>query len=303
MKKIIKILKIFGLTIGGAIVILLGVSVIIGVLMFSPLLPVFFEATGIYAGEGFGGIFHGCRPNMSPDGTKIVFASPRSGRGDIYLINSDGTNLIQLTKNEEYEGEPAFSPDGSKIAYISEKHGAPEIFIMNVDGTNQTRLTKNNHNRYIDKMPSFTADGKQIEFNRIVTTKWDWTGSKSYNEHLLINIDGTGLKEIPIDPLLDSLNKKKIGSYITLSPDGKKVIFLSDRKEAYQYELYSMDSDEKNIKQLTNLKGYLSDIAFSPDGNKIVFLYQPEGAPNKGKGQIYNINLDGTGLKLIRNNY
>src|SRR5215213_7506796 len=54
-------------------------------------------------------------PKISPDGTKVVFASFRDGRYEIYVVNVDGSNLHRVTNTVLDETEPTFSRDGSKI--------------------------------------------------------------------------------------------------------------------------------------------------------------------------------------------
>ena len=93
-------------------------------------------------------------PSWSPDGTKIAFSSEgflttgrRSGRTDIYVMNSDGGDLTRITYLTESAGGPSWSPDGTKIAFDA-YHPPPnpkymkDIFVMNADGTGKTRLTK-----------------------------------------------------------------------------------------------------------------------------------------------------------------
>jgi len=59
-------------------------------------------------------------------------------------MNSDGTGVTQLTKNDFVEDDdPVWSPDGKHIAFHSTRDGDEEIFVMNPDGTNQTQLTFN----------------------------------------------------------------------------------------------------------------------------------------------------------------
>jgi Tol biopolymer transport system component len=103
-------------------------------------------------------------PIWSPDGQKIAFSSiPKDGiRSDgrilteqIWVMNADGSNPTQLTKNESYDASltwlscdmsPKWSPDGQKIAFSSGLAcWAPnhEIYVMNTDGSNLTRLTNN----------------------------------------------------------------------------------------------------------------------------------------------------------------
>jgi TolB protein len=75
---------------------------------------------------------------------KIVFNTKRDGGYDqIYIMNGDGSNQINLTNNGSHNISPVFSPDGSKIAFESFRDGNCEIYIMDIDGSNQTNLTNN----------------------------------------------------------------------------------------------------------------------------------------------------------------
>ncbi|MDI6784258.1 MAG: hypothetical protein QME64_09230, partial [bacterium] len=113
MRKFKKIILIVFISL---IVIIGSIGFLVGILM-SPLTPAFFELIGIYPGDGFAcayfNHFEGTEPSFFPDGNRIVFASPRSGRGDIYITDTTGSILIRLTKNRWYEGYPSISPDGT----------------------------------------------------------------------------------------------------------------------------------------------------------------------------------------------
>lgn len=84
-------------------------------------------------------------PDWSPDGQKIVFAGDECtnnlAKSEIYVINSNGTNLVQLTNNTSADYRPAWSPDGERIAFVSLRDGNREIYGMNTDGSQQTNLT------------------------------------------------------------------------------------------------------------------------------------------------------------------
>ncbi|HEY8792342.1 MAG TPA: DPP IV N-terminal domain-containing protein, partial [Gaiellaceae bacterium] len=56
-------------------------------------------------------------PALSPDGSKIAFASKRGGWWDIYVMNIDGSGIRQLTHDPGFDGYPDWSPDGSKLAF------------------------------------------------------------------------------------------------------------------------------------------------------------------------------------------
>ncbi len=92
--------------------------------------------------------------------TKIAFRSDRDGQGEIYVINSDGTGLQNLT-NRSGGSLPAWSPDGRKIAFLSTRDGNFEIYVMNSNGANIIRLTAHPE---VDRDPDWSPDGKRIAF-------------------------------------------------------------------------------------------------------------------------------------------
>jgi len=82
-------------------------------------------------------------PAPSPDGTKIAFMSVgRDGAGswEIFVMDSNGGNVMRLTDNRANDGLPAWSPDGSAIAFASDRDGVWGIWAMNPDGSNQRKL-------------------------------------------------------------------------------------------------------------------------------------------------------------------
>ena len=56
-------------------------------------------------------------PGWSPDGKKITFVSDREGNDDIYVMDADGTNIVNITKHEDDDWTPDWSPDGSKDCF------------------------------------------------------------------------------------------------------------------------------------------------------------------------------------------
>ncbi len=68
-------------------------------------------------------------PHFSPDGTKIVFWSERTGNRDVWIMNADGSDQIQLTHNQANDGGGNWSPDGKKIVFRSDRSGNNNIWI------------------------------------------------------------------------------------------------------------------------------------------------------------------------------
>ncbi len=104
----------------------------------------------------------GGNPDWSPDGKKIAFSSGPYNNVEVYVMNADGTNPINLTRyNKGWDGNPFWSPDGKKIAFSSYRDGNWEIYVMNSDGSDQINLTNNQAG---DGEPVWSPDGTKIAF-------------------------------------------------------------------------------------------------------------------------------------------
>ncbi len=118
---------------------------------------------GAYESYESGQAFPGSAISVAPDGSRLVYASPETGRGDIYSMRLDGTNRSRLTYDAEYEGNPCFSPNGEVIAFEREEHRRCHIWLMNQDGSSQRQLTVG---CAYDKAARFAPDGEHIWFVR-----------------------------------------------------------------------------------------------------------------------------------------
>ena len=76
----------------------------------------------------------GCGGGGEPRGL-IAFTSDRDGDWEIFEMNADGTEVRQLTDNNDGNFSPAWSPDGKRIAFTSDRYGDWEVFVMNADGS------------------------------------------------------------------------------------------------------------------------------------------------------------------------
>src|SRR6266851_4630293 len=178
---------------------------------------------------------------ISRDGKKIVFTSTRNGDLDIFTMNSDGSDVRQLTHELGYDGGAFFSDDGKKIVYRSEQPKTPEqiadykdllsrglirpgnleIWVMDADGKNKRQIT---HNGAANFAPYWLPDGKRIIFASNVENQKDPSGFDLY----LINEDGTGLNRVTYHPDFDA--------FPMFSSNGKRLVWASNRNGKAPHE-------------------------------------------------------------------
>src|SRR6266478_3189927 len=100
-------------------------------------------------------------PQFSPDGSRIVFESTRSGAYEVWMCRSDGNGLTQLTHFNSLSGTPRWSPDGQQIAFDSASRGNVDIFVIDSQGGSPRKLTNEPSQELV---PSWSRDGHWIYF-------------------------------------------------------------------------------------------------------------------------------------------
>jgi Tol biopolymer transport system component len=100
----------------------------------------------------------------SPDGSRIVFSSMRSGDSDIWVIPAAGGHAVQLTHDPARDSTPAWSPDGQRIAFASNRGGTEnyDIWSMTPTGEDLIQITFGSGSKF---GPSWAPDGKGIAFS------------------------------------------------------------------------------------------------------------------------------------------
>ncbi|MBI5032397.1 MAG: PD40 domain-containing protein [Chloroflexi bacterium] len=198
---------------------------------------------------------------------RIVFVSNREGNDEIYIMNADGSQAMNLSNNPANDTLPAWSPDGSRILFTSNRDGNNEIYVMNANGAYQVRLT--NH-WAADEYPAWSPDGTRIAF----ASKRD-----GEFEIYVMNLDGTNVARLTDSPALNDQP--------TWSPDSRQIAFVSERDG--NKEIYVMMADGTLQTRLTSNNTVDWFPKWSPDGKRLGFV-----SFRDGNLEIYVMNVDGS---------
>lgn len=208
----------------------------------------------------------------------IVFVSDRGGQWDIWVMNGDGSNPVNLTNDKAEDDFAEFSPDGRRIVWTKGGRGPEgEIWVMNADGSGQRQLT---FDSFTDFNASWSPDGRQIA----------WRSRRANNSEIFImNDDGTNAHQITTDVASDFAPD--------WSPDGTRIAFTSTRSG--HSAIYTMKTDGSDVTKLTPDEMEAALPGWSPDGSRIVF--GDAFCATCSESDIFIMNADGSGLVQLTN--
>ena len=193
---------------------------------------------------------------------KFAYAlSPPNGTPDIYVVDAEGGEPIQLTDDWRWNRWPVWSPDGNFLAFIA----GGRLAVMDADGKNRRHIADGTFR------PGWSPDGRQIAVMRGFSI---W----------IFDVETREGREIP---------KTRVGMSPTWSPDGAQIAFRSDIRHEGNWDIYLIDIDGQNLKRLTTNRGDDHYPGWSPDGTEIAF-----SSDRSGQSQIYVMNM--IGRKKIR---
>lgn len=219
---------------------------------------------------------------------RIAFASNQDGDYEIYTMNPDGSDIVQLTHNDVEDSDPNWSPDGSQIVYVSfTSPTTRELQIMNADGSNQRSLSSSSTDNF---NPEWSPDGSRIAFISFQ--------SGAFNI-FTVHPDGTSLTQITFGQ-----GGMVGGSFYqpSWSPDGQYLAYLigeiggSARFSSDSFGLYTIDLSTLTSVTLPSNPAF-NNVDWSPDGQTIIF----EGTTLTQV--IQTINPDGTNYRTVSEIY
>jgi Tol biopolymer transport system component len=269
-------------------------------------------------------------------GGQVAFASTRLGLPQIFLVNMDGTDLLQVTDMEQGACQPSWSPDGLQLVFISPCGGRGEfyetiynessLYIINADGTGLQQLTQSPGS---DFDPAWSPDGERIAFTSVRDGfRQIYTlDVNSLDVTLLTNTENTVESSQPAwspDGSKIAYTVKRVGTYqvwamtdagqeaVQLarsgqdlwdflpawSADGKTVFFNQRRQGPFRPWLMRVNFEDlsQDAKRLNYITP-IEDVSFSPDGLWLVF----EGMDGEGNRDIYFMTTAGSGRTRLTN--
>ena len=243
------------------------------------------------------------QPRFSPDGRRIAFVSDRGGGDNIWVMNADGSDKRQVTKEDfRLLNQPSWSPDGRFI--IAKKHfttarslGTGEIWLYHVSGGGGVQLVKRASEVLQKELgePIYAPDGKALYYTRNVTSGPIFEYAQDSNTELF------DIERYDLDTGEVTKAVTGVGGSVrpTPSPDGKKIAFV--RRERARSKLYVKDlatgeerkiydALDQDVQETWGVTGVYPNMAWTPDSASVVFW---------AGGKIRRVNGDGSGGAVI----
>ena len=192
--------------------------------------------------------------------SRLVFVSDKSGRKQIYMANSDGGDVHQVTHDRHGAVAPSLSPDASTIAFTSYRSGYPVVGLFDIHSGWEREVTDTPGSSY---GPAFSPSGDRLA---VVMT---FIG----NPEIFV----TDLNSNTASCISDSIGAPSSPSW---HPDGKQIVFSNDDGSGpslYVAEVPSKKSQEAHLYHWRTGWSGSTDPEWSPDGTEIAFTATSRG--------------------------
>ena len=249
------------------------------------------------------GLAYEHQPRFSPDGKRIAFVSDRAGGDNIWLMNRDGNDKRQISKEDfRLLNQPSWSPDGQFI--VAKKHfttgrslGTGEVWMYHVSGGAGVLLIKKPNERHQKELgePTFAPDGKGVYYTRNVTPGPIFEYAQDSNTDLF-HIERYDLNDGEVTTVAGGAGGAVRPSP---SPDGKRLAFV--RREGAQSKLYVKDlasgaerkiydALDQDVQETWAVTGVYPNMDWTPDSKDVVFW---------AGGKLRRVGADGGEARVI----
>lgn len=243
------------------------------------------------------------QPRFSPDGARIAFTSDRGGGDNIWVMNADGSDKRQVTKEDfRLLNQPAWSPDGRFIA--AKKHfttersaGTGEIWMYHVSGGGGVQVVERANEALQKELgePVFAPDGSAIYYTRNTTPG----NSFEYAQDSNAGIFAIERHELATGEVTTAVSGYGGAVRPAPSPDGKEIAFVRRDKDRSQLWVKDMASGRErmiygaldlDVQETWAVTGVYPNIDWTPDSAGIVFW---------AGGKLNRVGRDGSGHAVI----
>lgn len=224
-------------------------------------------------------------PDRKKYGNKYIW--PIYETFDIFMADTNGKIVKQLTNTKGYDAEGTISPDGKTMVFTSTRDGDLDLYLMNLKTLKVKRVT--NMLGY-DGGAWFSPDGKKIIW-RASRPKTE-AEIKEYKDFLAQNLVAPTNMEIWVANA-DGTNAHQVTNFGQANwapaymPDSKRIIFASNHeyKRGFPFNLYTINEDATNLTKISRDKGFDAFPMFSANGKKIIFC------SNRNNGNTHDTNI------------
>jgi Tol biopolymer transport system component len=231
----------------------------------------------------------------------MAYGSNRTGSAfsdDVYVSPLDVETPTQLTFRRADDGQPAWSPDGRRLAFKTTQFGSNQLAVINADGTGETLLTRTF--RFSEGQPAWSPDATKLLYRRTPENPLVQNG-----DTWALDVEGSA--KDPTQPVTQAvLLRTGDERYPSYSPDGAQIAFRGDldlAEPSGDEELYVMNADGTNVRQLTSNADFDSAPSWSADGKRILFERALAGTFTPGveaqEKDVYVMRADGSHVRRL----